>query len=289
VHRDIKPSNVFMTTSGVLKLLDFGIAHVEAQGSTDTNARETLAAGVLGTPAYMAPEQARGRWDLVDVRSDLWSVGAMMFTLLSGQPVFLAETENERLGLAMSTPARSLRTALPSVSRQLADVIDRALAYDPRDRWASAQDFQRALASAAGTSDGTEGWTTQHEVPANQPARGKSRIPLAPALALAAGCAFTFLATARPVPHPLARNTRAAVLAAPSRGDPVPAVSVTHLEISSVQPTDPPGRAPARRDVTMALRRAAPVRPHSIAEQLLDERVVATSALSSDALLDRRE
>lgn len=146
VHRDLKPSNVFLTDGGQLKVLDFGIASSMAAETLDGFHSATR--GVLGTPAYMSPEQARGRWDLVDHRTDLWAVGAMVFTLASGQCVHVAVTENERLGLAMSRPARSLASALPELGRTWTDVIDRALSYDLTGRFQSAAEFRDALNAA---------------------------------------------------------------------------------------------------------------------------------------------
>ncbi len=84
VHRDIKPENLFLTREGKVKVLDFGIARLR----TASLARAGTARGeFFGTPAFMSPEQALGRTDTVDARSDLWSVGATAFTLLSGQYV----------------------------------------------------------------------------------------------------------------------------------------------------------------------------------------------------------
>ncbi len=143
VHRDIKPENLFVTTSGTLKVLDFGIARLREQTAPATS--DTSQMTIMGTPAYMPPEQAKGRWDRVDGRSDLWSVGATMFRLLSGHHVHEAETRSEQLGMAMITPARSLATVTEALDPRLVLVVDRALAYEMKDRWQSAAEMRRAL------------------------------------------------------------------------------------------------------------------------------------------------
>ena len=146
IHRDIKPGNLFLTRRAELKILDFGIARsIEPAGDAEL---ATLADSVLGTPAYMSPEQARGHWRAIDGRSDLWSLGATMFKLLSGEPVHVANTPNEQLGLAMFMHARSIAAVRPDLPDRLASVIDRALRYDPAERWPDAPSMQRALRSA---------------------------------------------------------------------------------------------------------------------------------------------
>lgn len=140
VHRDIKPDNLFLTDDGRLKVLDFGIARLH-QGDTQA----TRAGSFMGTPAYCAPEQARGRWDEVDARTDLFSVGATLFACLTGTHVHPAETSSEQLALAIGATARSLGDALPQAPAELVQFVDRALRYDKADRFQSA----RAMKAAA--------------------------------------------------------------------------------------------------------------------------------------------
>ena len=145
VHRDLKPQNVFITSSGQLKLLDFGTARIfdRAVGS-----QLSVAGLVIGTPAYMSPEQARGSRAEVDAQSDVWSLGAMIFTVLSGDFVHLGRDAHVRLLAAASKPARSLATVAPSVDDRVVTVVDRALAYDKKERWPDVQAMRIAFRDA---------------------------------------------------------------------------------------------------------------------------------------------
>jgi eukaryotic-like serine/threonine-protein kinase len=145
VHRDIKPDNLFLTDDGVLKVLDFGIARLREGTDLDS---ATQTGSTLGTPAFMPPEQALGRSSLMDAKTDLWAVGATMFTLLSGHFVHQAETAQEMLVRSASQRARSIASIAPEVSSTVAAVIDRALAFEMSERWATAGAMRDALDSA---------------------------------------------------------------------------------------------------------------------------------------------
>jgi serine/threonine-protein kinase len=146
VHRDIKPENVFLTLDGAVKVLDFGIAQVRrAPGGSFA----TMAGATFGTPAFMSPEQALGRSQEVDGRSDVWAVGATIFWALSGRAVHEGTTINEVLVAAATQPAAPLATVVPGVSAELATVVDRALARDRAARWQDAGAMRDALGRAS--------------------------------------------------------------------------------------------------------------------------------------------
>jgi serine/threonine-protein kinase len=145
VHRDLKPENVFLTRDGRVKVLDFGIARLREMS---TASRATHAGHSMGTPAYMAPEQARGLWEQVDDRSDLWSVGATAFALLCGVEVHSGRTVMEILFEAATASAPPLTSFLPAVSPAVARVVDKALAFEHAHRWRDAATMQEAVRSA---------------------------------------------------------------------------------------------------------------------------------------------
>jgi serine/threonine-protein kinase len=169
IHHDIKPDNLFLTNAGQLKLLDFGIA--SAQSGLQENVR-ALRATTLGTPAFMSHEQARGRWDEVDQRSDLWAVGASMFTLLTGEAVHPAQTRDEQLARAMSLPPRALAALRPDLPFEFAEVIDRALAFERDQRWPDADTMRCALQEAMPAIGNSE----PHAAAASQPVFASSAV-----------------------------------------------------------------------------------------------------------------
>lgn len=143
VHRDVKPSNLFLArdASGYLqpKLLDFGIARGISEAT-----HITIAGSICGTPDYMSPEQARGRRD-IDARSDLWSVCATIYELLSGRAPFAAENYNAVIFAVVQRDPQPLNE-LPAADRALAKIVQRGLHKAREERFQSARELARALA-----------------------------------------------------------------------------------------------------------------------------------------------
>jgi serine/threonine-protein kinase len=164
VHRDLKPDNVFLTRAAdgtfVVKVLDFGIAKVmDAAGGMGSRTRTGM---LLGTPAYMSPEQVKSARD-VDQRADLWSAGVMFYEMLTGRVAFPAPTEYARLAAVLSVEPEPVERVDPSLA-PLAPFIARALKKDREERFPSALEMARALAAAvphlAHRSDGSVGRIT---------------------------------------------------------------------------------------------------------------------------------
>ena len=139
VHRDLKPSNVFLSTHGV-KLLDFGLARPVDAALLDTTVL-TLPGVLLGTPRYMAPEQARGLE--VDARTDLFAIGALLFEMLSGRPAFNGPSAIEALHSVLHDQPPALVGSLAVIDADR--VIQRALMKNPVERYQSAEDMAQAL------------------------------------------------------------------------------------------------------------------------------------------------
>ncbi|EYF03975.1 serine/threonine-protein kinase [Chondromyces apiculatus] len=152
VHRDIKPENVFLTRDGQVKVLDFGIARLREMPAGTSSVTRTGA--TMGTPAYMPPEQALGHNHEIDARTDLWAVGATMFSLLTGRFVHEADTANKLLLAAMTRAAPPVLTHRPDVSAGLAAIVDQALAFERKDRFQSAEEMREALRTLLASGEG---------------------------------------------------------------------------------------------------------------------------------------
>jgi serine/threonine protein kinase len=144
VHRDIKPPNLFLTRTGQVKVLDFGVARLRELGGEFA----THSGLAMGTPAYMAPEQALGRTEEVDGLTDVWAVGATMFALLTGGPVHEASTPQEQMVFTATRSARTLASAFPEAPPAIAAIVDRALAFQRTSRWQGAAVMRDAVREA---------------------------------------------------------------------------------------------------------------------------------------------
>ncbi|HSA60637.1 MAG TPA: serine/threonine-protein kinase, partial [Nitrospiraceae bacterium] len=138
VHRDIKPANIMLTKEQVVKVMDFGIAKMASSSKTQTDI-------VLGTPTYMSPEQIAGK--KVDGRSDIFSLGVVMFELLTGRPPFTADNVSALLFAIAHSPhpvLAMLRSDLPPIVQE---ILDRALQKDAVQRYRRAGEFAQELRS----------------------------------------------------------------------------------------------------------------------------------------------
>src|SRR5919197_1758790 len=182
VHRDVKPQNVLIDPDGRAKVTDFGIARsLESKGLTATGR-------VLGTTDYVSPEQAMG--EDVDERSDVYSLGVVLYEMLTGEVPFQAETQ---VGVAMkhvNEPMPDVQTKRSEVSAAVASVVDRATTKDPRDRYGTVaemvRDLEQTLEVEAARRGGTSGEATSvlDSVPSERRRLGRRRVS-GPGIALA--------------------------------------------------------------------------------------------------------
>lgn len=163
VHRDIKPDNLFITHEGRLKVLDFGFAQMRSNFRSE----QTATGFLLGTPGFMSPEQAIGNRPEVDAQTDIWAVGATLFTLISGEPVHAGDSAAEMLVAAANYAPRSLATVTNGLNPRLVRVVDRAVAFAKADRWPNARIMQLALREVSGKQRG--GQVSRRSIPDEMP------------------------------------------------------------------------------------------------------------------------
>lgn len=259
VHRDIKPANLFLTRDGKLKVLDFGIArvmHAVARFTTQSGA-------TYGTPPFMSPEQAQGCAERVGPASDVWAAGATLYTLLCGQ--FVHESDNPQMIVlrAATRPARKVADVC-AVPQDLAAVVDRALAFDPKDRWPNAAAMRDAL-RALHLRDVPRTERPVSSEPAALPSfHGRlpagRRLAVTGAMVLVVTLLAALVASRRTAAHRASGGARAAwVLAGePASAGPPQPVRIADLPGATAKPPLPPPRvaapapssAPERRGCT---------------------------------------
>ena len=147
VHRDVKPDNILLDRRGHVLVTDFGIAKA-AQAATA--AQLTTEGMIIGTPQYMSPEQAAG--DEVDGRSDIYSLGIVLYQMLTGGPPFDGDSSAKIIAQQLTAIPPDIRRARPDVTPELAAVLERTLAKDPTDRYQTAGEVSRALVGALPTA-----------------------------------------------------------------------------------------------------------------------------------------
>ena len=226
IHRDIKPENILLS-DGHAWVADFGIARAIETCADSVGKALTVTGLPIGTPAYMSPEQVEGRPD-VDGRSDVYSLGCVLFELLVGRPPFLGRSARAVMQQHVATPPPSLAELRPDLSPQLTAVVERAISKDPRERFQTAKAFGEELQLIAASA-----------------VAGQATPPDAHAGAAASG-------TRPAAPEPAGRGSRSGALLLGSA-----AVAVVALAASTLFPWKPASRS---RDPTPAIR-ADPAAP----------------------------
>src|ERR1700685_39014 len=146
-HRDLKPDNVLLTRDGRVKILDFGLARVNARSETQDTRTITDPGTVMGTPGYISPEQVRGQ--VVDHRSDIFSLGIILYELLSGKRAFEGESSADMMTAILREDPPELPDSVPLGLRQ---IVHRCLEKKPQERFQSARDLAFALRSLSGST-----------------------------------------------------------------------------------------------------------------------------------------
>ena len=267
IHRDLKPENIFLAQrpNGPerVKLVDFGIS--KFQSETD-ELHLTKTGFVMGSPYYMSPEQARGRSD-VDHTSDIWSVGVVLFEMLTGTLPFDGNNYNEvMVNIVSGEPADPMRLN-PAISRELSDVVLRALAAETAYRFSSAAEFASALGEASGRQDLVEltfGGLLPPPSPFRKPPRRHQHrrlllwvgIPASVVVVLAGVVVGWWLSAAPPTPppsppdaapvEPPARPAKAADAGPPAPPEPPPPPPTVEVTAPDEPDATPAEQAPAK-------------------------------------------
>ncbi len=258
VHRDLKPDNVFLCARddqpSFVKIVDFGISKVARTHAADTLTRRGT---VLGTAFYMSPEQAQSFAD-IDGRTDLFSVGAILFEMLAGKPPHVAATYEAVLIAICTHDAVDVRSETPEVPAAVAALVSRALTREREQRFQSAREFLAAIAALEGASaQDSSAWTTPaaNFEPAALPKRKRYGTLVAGIIATLAGFTLTAYFVARSGdssavsqettrPPPIAATSTASSSSAPA---PIALPIASAASVASTLPARVPGTSNAHR------------------------------------------
>jgi serine/threonine-protein kinase len=237
VHRDIKPSNIFLSRDLKPKLLDFGTALAPvSQEDKDKSTRH-----LVGTPNYMSPEQAKG--DALDARSDIFSLGTILYELLTGRRAFDGRTIDETLEQVVAAAPRAVDKIRPDTPPALVAIVRKAMERDPAQRYAKAADFRNALADFVDVSRPPTEVVASLRAPETV-AVPASRVPLrfaVGAVGVAAVAILVYLALRpQPAPPPAVQVTPQPVVPAPAPVVEAPAESAA-TPADEAKPAEPKG------------------------------------------------
>jgi len=246
VHRDIKPSNIFLSRDLKPKLLDFGTALAPVSEPMPKGTRQ-----LVGTPNYMSPEQARG--ESLDARSDIFSLGTILYELLAGRRAFDGRTVDETLDRVMDGVPKPVEKIRPDTPPALAQIVRKAMSPNPADRYQKASDLRNALAefvdgSRPASVDSTSAAATPHAaVPA--PSRGPLFFGVALLALLGVGGVALFMPQRGPAPA--ATETATPVPIVPPMVPPPPAVDAapSSTATNGADATKAESKAAARKRV----------------------------------------